>query len=356
MQLDDRLRQLGLPDVDVDDDAALAATRRRVDTRRRRRRLVGAFGAVVLLAGVAAGAVALATSDEPASQVATTGHPRRYLPASVPQDLELATVDEAPAGLATTGVEKGPGTVRIGYLTEPPPPRWLDLEIFPNQQLDVDEASAIWPNARKVELSDGRAAVLQGDFSLAWNGDGAALRLDARGVSVDELVAVASSVTVVDERTWTDRIAGADVGPPYGFLEPPQLVADGPGWRAQVGLHRQWLNRRGERLIFEDDVAGGGMMLSTQYDSPHLLSVEHARSGPTVIAYGVGPKGTTTFRLTYGEEVVEVEAFITRSGASVFAVDVGAMETEPTQIAAFDAGGVQLTGVVQPPTPLVLDP
>lgn len=354
MQLDDRLRHLGLPNVDVDDGAALAVTRRRVE-RRRRRRVVAATVAVVLLIGMAAGAVAVATGRDKESHVATVGPPKRYLPSAVPDDLELATIDEAAAGAAGTRLEDGPGALRIGYVTDPPQPRWLDIEVFPGQTLDVDEAVTT-SGSRRVELGDGRRAVLRRERSLTWMVDGAVLRLDGSGVSLDELIAVATSVTVVDERTWRERTAGADVGPPYGFLEPPQTVAEGPGWRVRVGLHRPWLDVRGERLLFEDEVAGGGMMLTTQFDSPHLLSVEHARSGPTVIAYGVGPKGTATFRLTYGDEVVEVDAVVSPSGASVFAVDVGAVETEPTHTAAFDAQGVQLTGFVHPPTPLVLDP
>lgn len=354
MQLDDRLRHLGLPDVDVDDGAALALTRRRVE-RRRRRRVVAATVAVVLLIGMAASAVVIATARDRESRVATIGPRTRYLPSVLPADLKLAFVDVAPADVAGSVVEEGPGVVRIGFTTSPSQPRWLDLEVFPDQQLDIEEAATSWPGASRAQLGDGRPAILRREDSLAWNFDGAVLRLDGHGVSVDEFITVATSVTVVDERTWRERTAGADVGPPYGFLEPPQLVAEGPGWRVLVGLHRQWLNARGERLLFEGNVGGGGMMLGTQHDSP-LLSVEHARSGPNVIAYGVGPRGTATFRLTYGDEIVEVDAFVSPSGASVFAVDVGAVDTEPTEIAAFDAQGVQLTGLIQPPTPLVFDP
>ena len=351
MQLDDRLRHLGLPDVDLDDDAALAGTRRRIHVRRRRR-LVGWCGAVVFLVGLAA--VLATTAGDREAQVATVGAPKRYLPASVPDDLQLRTVDEAPTGAASTRVEDGPGALRIGYLTDPAQPRWLDLEVFPHQRLDVDDASRRWPDARKVVLDNGRPAVLRRGASVAWNLDGSVLRLDAQGLSTDALLAVAASVSAVDEREWVERTAGADIGPPYGFLQRPRTVAEGPGWRVEVGIHRPWLQRTAERLVFTDETTGAQHLLATRlFGSPMPIQIAHARSGKTVVAFGFGPTGTTSFRLTYGDEVIEVDAFVdAASGTPVFAVDVGPIQTEPTEIEALDETGSRIAGIIQPPSPL----
>ena len=363
------LHRLVRPADTADVMAALTARRSVAEPRRRSGWLVAA--AVIAVLGLAG--VGLVSSCEGAPSV-TAGAGQSdvpgWLPSVVPDGADLVSVHTFAPGEWQAPVEPWatPGLSTLSYrdLTDPMGQPSFDVEVFPDLALDVDAALAgLGDDSETVRVGGAAGVRVRGPGTgstsdrIIWQAGGSVMRIDANGIAPDEVLAIAASVRAVDEATWAEALAGADVAPPYGFRGETAVVSGG-GWSITAGRYRQPFGLPTGCAVLEIDAPGA---VEPEAGDPScvspfpvlapareetVLDVRHVWVGGRLVVWGLPVEGARSVRLVYDEGTFE--ASLDRTGGVMRTEQVPGEDTfvfaaeldvarRPSRVEVLDAAG-----------------
>lgn len=300
--------------------AAVAARRAVTEPKRGTSWLVAA--AVIAVVGLAGLGLVSSRSGAP-SVTASAGEldVPGFLPSVVPDGADLVSFHTFAVSDWSTPAEpwSTPGRYTLSYRdrTHPAGEPSFDLEVFPSLDLDVDAALAgLGADSKLVRVGEAAGVRVRDPESestsdrIIWQVSGSVVRIDATGIPSGEVLAIAASVRSVDETTWAEALAGADIAPPYGFRGETAVVS-GNGWTITAGMYRQIFGIPSGCGVLELDEAdpnnpeADAPSCVSPYPVPEarradvLVDVHHVWVNDRLLVWGVPLEGAQSVRLVY---------------------------------------------------------
>lgn len=365
MSVDERLGGWEPSTPDVDADALLSKVRRTVRRRRQRRLAMGSVAVTALFAG----ALLALTNDSDDTRIDTVGPgasaPVRYLPESVPDEFELAWVDDrqdpvAPPGEAESW-ETGVASAYVyGYRSDSVE---LDVDVFPGYSLDTGDVARSWEADGDTQImvdDPGRGAVLMESNGLqhaAVEIDGAVLRIVSHGLGEEEstmsfgvLHSFAQGFRVVTEQAWQAAIETADVAPPFGERGTGDVLWSGDRWELVRVAYRQPRWTTEDALVLHAGHSSAPEMYFADRPAfgPDDVQFETFDAGDRTIVWGVASPEAAFVRLWYLDGTVEAST-VPFGNNTAFALDVGS-SSNLRELGVWDAAGQRIYTLLNPNT------